>query len=103
MSTLIEHRRWQADSIEKHDPPQVGDWNWPQMLRDDADHIEQQDARIVELEEKIADPSWVDFMDITDNFLAHYPPDIFTGVSGDSGPLFVVALRKAKEALKESS
>ena len=25
----------------------------------------------------------------------HYPADIFTGVSGDAGPEYVVALRKA--------
>ena len=41
MSDLVEHRRWQADTIEKHNPPVVGEWNWPQMLRDDADEIER--------------------------------------------------------------
>ena len=65
-----------------------------------ADEIERLQARVGELEQKIDDPSWLDFMEITDNFLAHYPTDIFTGVSGDAGPLFVVALRKAKRALE---
>ena len=60
----------------------------------------KQKKRIAELEGKIANPSWSDFMEISDNFLAHYPPDIFTGASGDPAPLFVVALRKAKQALE---
>ena len=48
--SLIEHRRWQADTIEKHNPPTVGEWNWPQMLRDDADEIERLQARVEKLE-----------------------------------------------------
>ena len=68
---------------------------------DKATYIETRDKlsrameRIAQLEAKIDDPSWLDFMEICNNFLAHYPPDIFTGVSGDPGPLFVVALRAA--------
>ena len=67
-----------------------------------ADPVPKSDCLVCEIERltaKIDDPSWLDFMEICDNFLTHYPPDIFTGVSGDPGPLFVVALRKAKEAL----
>jgi hypothetical protein len=32
---------------------------------------------------------------------AYYPADIFTGVSGDSGPEYVVALRKALARIDE--
>ena len=48
MIDLIEHRRWQADTIEKHNPPTVGEWNWPQMLRDDADEIERLNRESIE-------------------------------------------------------
>ncbi len=47
------------------------------------------------LKKKVEDPSWADFIEITRNWLTKYPPDIFTGVSGDSGPVFVVAIRGA--------
>ena len=31
-----------------------------------------------------------------------YPPEVFTGSSGDTGPLYIVALRAALEAIDES-
>ena len=52
--SLIEHRRWQADTIEKHNPPTVGEWNWPQMLRDDADEIERLRAVNEDAEQRLA-------------------------------------------------
>ena len=48
----------------------------------------------------IEEPSWHDYIHITKNWLKFYPPDIFTGESGDKGPLFVVAVRKALAALE---
>jgi len=54
MSDLVEHRRWQADAIEKHNPPVVGEWNWPQMLRDDADEIERLTAALERLSSPLA-------------------------------------------------
>lgn len=42
--------------------------------------------------------SWDGYITLTREWLTHYPEDTFTGVSGDPGALFVVAIR---EALKE--
>ena len=50
--------------------------------------------------EKLRDPDWTTYIAITETWLEKYPPDIFTGVSGDSGPLFVVAVRAALDKLK---
>lgn len=55
------------------------------------------------LKKKIEDPTWADFVEITRGWLTKYPPDIFTGVSGDSGPLFVVAIRGALSELDSAS
>lgn len=38
---------------------------------------------------------WTTFVELTKEWLEKYPEDIFTGESGDSGPTFVVAVRKA--------
>ena len=57
-----------------------------------------------EVRERIADlrdPDWRTYIEITQTFLKHYPPDIFTGVSGSKGSLFVVAIRNALAALQE--
>ena len=60
--------------------------------------IEDQQKRIEELE----DPGWEQFINLSTQWLEKYPPDIFTGESGDPGPLFVVALRNALAALQEN-
>ena len=49
--------------------------------------------------QQLRDPNWVTYIGLTKAWLEKYPPDIFTGVSGDPGPLFVVALRNALAAL----
>lgn len=41
MRDIVTRRRFQADHAEQTDPPKVGDWNIPQMLREDADEIER--------------------------------------------------------------
>lgn len=38
---------------------------------------------------------WFEYIEVTKEFLIGYPEDIFTGASGDPGPKFIVALRKA--------
>lgn len=61
-------------------------------------------CRIAELEvenQRLRDPDWKTYITITEKWLEKYPPDIFTGVSGDLGPLFVVAIRNALAALQE--
>jgi DNA-binding XRE family transcriptional regulator len=42
------------------------------------------------------------FVALTERFLKSYPPDIFTGESGDLGPGFVAAVRGAVEGLHAS-
>ena len=42
------------------------------------------------------------FVVLAERFLTNYPADIFTGVSGDPGPRFVVALRTAVETLNRA-
>lgn len=59
--------------------------------------IEEKDQEI----ERLRDPDWKTYIEITERWLEKYPPDIFTGISGDSGPLFVVAIRNAMAALQE--
>ncbi len=64
--------------------------------------IREKDERIAELEAELAElrePSWKTYITITEQWLTHYPPDIFDGSSGDPGPLFVVAIRKAVNTL----
>ena len=39
------------------------------------------------------------FVSVATRWLENYPPDIFTGVSGDPGPVFVVAIRNAIKAM----
>jgi len=46
------------------------------------------------------EPGFEVFGEITDAFLKNYPPDVFTGESGDPGAVFVAGLRKLREALK---
>jgi len=41
-----------------------------------------------------------EFVEITKKFLEKYPASVFTGESGDPGPLFVVGLRKLIEELE---
>jgi len=45
--------------------------------------------------QRLRNPDWVTYVTLTRAWLEKYPPDIFTGVSGDPGPLFVVAVRNA--------
>ena len=52
--------------------------------------------------ETLNDPDWDSFTEITRKWLEKYPSDIFTGESGDPGPLFVVAVREALEALDKA-
>jgi len=44
---------------------------------------------------------WHEYIAVTREWLEHYPEDIFTGVSGDPGALFIVAIRKALKELDE--
>ena len=44
---------------------------------------------------------WTTFIELTKEWLEKYPEDIYTGESKDSGPLFVVAVRKALAALEK--
>ena len=41
MDDIVERRRWLADLTEAQNPPKPGEWNIPQILRDDADEIER--------------------------------------------------------------
>ena len=63
--------------------------------------LEAENAQLQAELEKAQEPDWLTYIGITKRWLEHYPEDIFTGVSGDPGPLFVVAVRKALEALTE--
>ena len=60
-----------------------------------------EDAHEIEIE-RLRDPDWKTYIDITSKWLEKYPPDIFTGVSGDPGPLCVVAVRAALEKLDDN-
>ncbi len=42
---------------------------------------------------------WDDYIEITRQWLEHYPPDIFTGISGDPGVKFILGVRNALAAL----
>lgn len=47
------------------------------------------------------DRAWDTIVLIGHKVLDHYyPADVFTGVSGDPGPVYVAALRKALEQIK---
>lgn len=50
--------------------------------------------------ERLEDPDWLTYIELTKQWLAHYPADIFDGSSGAPGPLFVVAIRNALAALE---
>ena len=52
-------------------------------------------ARVRRAEE----PGFHEFVALCRRWLETYPPDIFDGSSGDKGPRFVVALRKALKCL----
>jgi len=58
--------------------------------------------RLQEQVKELEDPGWEQFINLATQWLEKYPPDIFTGESGDPGPLFVVALRSAIAALQEN-
>ena len=63
--------------------------------------IEQFNVKRAELRaayEELTNPGFKAFIAMAERFLEHYPPSVFTGVSGDVGPFFVVGLR---ELLKE--
>ena len=59
--------------------------------------VQEQQATI----ERLEDPDWNTYIEITTAWLEKYPPDIFTGESGDAGPVFVVAVRDALAALAD--
>jgi hypothetical protein len=49
------------------------------------------------------DDAWEAVIKVGETLLDHYyPKHVFTGESGDSGPLYIVALREAFEALREA-
>jgi len=54
-------------------------------------------ARILAL---CLDPGFEHFAELTGQFLTHYPESVFTGVSGDSGAVFVAGLRKLHAELE---
>lgn len=56
---------------------------------------------LIQMVRQHQDPGFHLFVSITDKFLEHCPPDLFTGESGDIGPEFVVGLRRARERLRE--
>ena len=66
-------------------------------LRNEATSLTTENERLRAVLDR---PSWDDYLKITEAWLRIYPPAIFTGESGDSGPLFVVAIRKAVQALE---
>lgn len=58
------------------------------------------DALKLEAEnQRLRDPDWQTYIELTKQWLTHYPADIVDGSSGDPGPLFVVAVRNALAAL----
>jgi len=52
---------------------------------------------------KLEDPDWQGFVNLATKWLEKYPADIFDGSSGDSGPVFIKALRAAIDKLLEPS
>src|SRR5690606_7985932 len=46
---IVPRRRWQADLIEDVNPPRPGEWNIPEMLREDATEIERLRAFVREI------------------------------------------------------
>lgn len=58
------------------------------MGPDEAGMVESDDGEWVRFDDV---PSWAMLMDILD---AVYPASVFTGVSGDPGPLIIVKLRE---------
>ena len=72
-----------------------------------GDRIDQLEATIAAKDKQIAELkqgelSFYEYVDLTKGWLEKYPPDIFTGESGDPGPLFVVAIRTAIEGLDKA-
>lgn len=53
--------------------------------------------------EELENPGFHQFVSIVEQWLTNYPSDIFTGVSGDPGPLFVVAIRASVEGLNDTN
>ena len=47
------------------------------------------------IEEMEGNMGFENFVGVAEKWLENYPPDIFDGSSGDAGPTFIVALRKA--------
>lgn len=67
-----------------------------QMVADRDEHIAELEAKV----ERLEDPDWLTYIELTKQWLAHYPADIFDGSSGAPGPLFVVAIRNALAVLE---
>jgi len=83
---------------EKHQWPTKDCVLCMSAIYESEQEVGRMDARIAELEAenaRLRDPDWVTYVTLTRIWLEKYPPDIFTGVSGDPGPLFVVAVRNA--------
>jgi DNA-binding XRE family transcriptional regulator len=70
-----------------------------QMHGDRAVLLSVADELQAEIDQAHATPGFHAFVILAERFLGNYPPDIFTGESGDSGPGFVAALRGAVERL----
>jgi len=76
----------------------MGDWDHAE-LADMEEYIKELEQKVTEL----TDPGWETYIEITQQWLTHYPDHIFDGSSGDKGPLFVVAVRVALAALIQES
>ena len=74
--------------------------SWQEAHNNKQAEVEALEARIEEMEGLLG-PDWETYIELTKSWLEWYPADIFTGKSGDPGPVFVVAIRKALEALQE--
>ena len=44
-----------------------------------------------------------EFVELTEKWLENYPESVFTGESGDPGPVFIAAVREAVENLSENT
>lgn len=107
MTDLVERLRYRREFINRGhgDVQDVPD----ETCQEAADTIESLQARVreleralVELEEEQPEKWSFDTIMLAADWLleTRYPPDIFTGVSGDPGPRLVVALRDCRAALK---
>jgi hypothetical protein len=71
------------------------------ILQSELTHFKAKIAALEKENESLRDLNWVEYVALTARWLEKYQHNIFTGVSGDSGPLFVVAVRNALKALQE--